>query len=830
MMRVLTLIFVFASYFSFSQTATIYGTVTDANNNPVEDIFVSVVGTSIQPYITGKDGKYELQVPAEKQITITFYNQSYIQKFQKMTLTENAKILLNATITSKPTEIEVVEVTDENRTVSGIQIPTKVISVIPTASGDFNAILFSQPGVANRNELSSQYSVRGGNFDENLVYVNDIEVYRPFLVRSGQQEGLSFVNSDMVSSILFSAGGFEAKYGDKMSSVLDIQYRRPRKFAGTVSGSLLGSNLHLEGASKDYRFTWILGTRYKSNRYVLGGLDTQGDYRPSFTDVQTFLTYDVTDKWELGFLGNVARNRYNVVPQTRETRFGTINEALKLTVYFDGQEIDEFNTYMGAFTATYRNADKMKLKFITSGFKSKETETFDIQGQYYIDELETDFGKETFGQVAFNRGIGTFLNHARNYLDAYVYNAEHKGSAKNKLGEILWGAKYQAEFVEDKLSEWQMIDSAGYSLPQASPEIIELQNVIKTKIKLSSNRVSGYLQQVWSKETKDTSKITLTAGVRASHWSINNQTTFSPRLTFAYAPNWKRDVVFRASSGLYHQPPFYRELRDLNGVLNKNLKAQTSMHFVLASDLNFKAWDRPFKFITEVYYKQLENVVPYEIDNVRIRYYAHNYAKGFARGIDMKINGEFVKDIESWASLSIMQTKEDIKNDFYYDYFNSDGEKIIPGFTFNNKAVDSVRNEPGYIPRPTEQLVTFGLFFQDNMPKLPDFKMHLNLLFGTGVPFGPPSYERYKDTLRMPTYRRVDIGFSYSIIKEDKKSKSKFILNKLKSLWIGLEVFNLLQVSNTISYFWIKDVVGRQYAIPSYLTSRQLNLRVVAKF
>jgi hypothetical protein len=838
----ITFLLLTLSFYSFGQsTAIVYGTVTDAANRPVEQVTVSVFGLALKPASTDRQGNYELQVPADTTITIVFSNLSFRQKRRNITANPGDRIHLNQSL--QMNTMDTVEVVTSNRIESPMMRLPTINEYLPSSTGDFNAILFTQPGVYNKNELSSQYSVRGGNFDENLVYVNDIEVYRPFLIRSGQQEGLSFVNSDLVSGILFSAGGFDAKYGDKMSSVLDIQYRRPRELAGTVSASLLGTNIHLEGTSESRRFTWLMGARYKSNKYVLGSLDTDGDYKPRFTDVQAFLTYDISDVLEIDVLGNVAENKFRMIPQTRETSFGTLNEALRLKVYFDGQEVDQFNTSMGALSAIYHPDNETNIKFIASAFHSKEYETYDILGEYYIDELENDFGKETFGQVAFNRGIGAFLEHGRNYLDAYVLNAEHKGTKTKGRNQTLWGVKYQREMVEDRLSEWKMIDSAGYSLPQADPLMIELQDVYKTVNILNSNRYSGYFQKIWNKELKDTSLISFTAGIRSNFWDVNDQFLVSPRTTLSWKPRWKKtvlidsiptredvDVVFRFSAGVYHQPPFYRELRDLEGQLHTDVKAQTSVHFVAGSDLNFKAWNRPFKFVSEIYYKYLDNIIPYEVDNVRIRYYANNNARGYATGVDMKVNGQFVNGVESWVSMSFMQTREDIKDDYYYKYYNSDGEEIIKGYTQNSAAIDSVRYEPGFLPRPTDQRINFGLFFQDKMPRFPDFRMHLNLLFGTGVPFGPPSFERYKDTLRMPPYRRVDIGFSYQLVKEDKKIAETSIFHNLKSVWIGLEVFNLLQVNNTISYFWIKDVTDRQYAIPNYLTSRQLNLRMMIKF
>jgi hypothetical protein len=769
-------------------------------------------------------------------VTIVFNSLSHTQEQRIVKLAPGEKRELNTTLKFKNTFniINIYDKSERNQTIT--RIDPILITHIPTASQDFNAILFTLPGVSNRNELSSAYSVRGGNFDENLVYVNGIEIYRPFLVRSGQQEGLSFINPDMVSSVIFSAGGFEAKYGDKMSSVLDVQYRKPRKFAGTVSGSMLGGNLELEGISKSHRFSWMVGSRYKSTKYLLGKIDTKGEYKPSFVDVQGYATYDLTTNWELGFLGNYSSNKYNIIPENRETDFGTLNQALRLKVYFDGQEVDKFSTMLGAVSAIHRsNDEKTNLKFIVSAFKSKESEAFDIQGQYYISDLETDFGKPTFGQEVSERGVGTFLDHARTNLAAYVYSAEHKGQYNfdyNK--QVLWGAKYSLENISDKLSEWKYVDSAGYSLPTTIPynpqQEIVLQDVIKQKINIVSNRVSGFLEGIISKDLKDTSTVSFTAGLRANYWDLNNQALVGPRATLGFKPHWKRDFLFKLSGGYYYQPPFYRELRNIEGEINYNLKAQTSIHCVLSSDYNFRAWNRPFKFIAEAYYKYLDNIVPYEIDNVRIRYSAKNNAEGYATGLDLKVNGDFVRGLESWFSLSFMQTQEDIKDDFFYTRYNSDGDTIIAGYTANNVAVDSTRTEPGYIPRPTDQRVSFGLFFQDKMPGLPDLKMHLNLLFGSGVPFGPPGSERYKQVLRMPPYRRVDIGFSYQVLRENRKVDEKSIGRHLKSVWLSMEVFNLLGTSNTVSYIWVEDVTSRQYAVPNYLTSRQLNLRMIVKF
>ena len=833
---ILSNLFFLLTLSSYSQnTASVFGKITDGEGGPVEGVSISILGSSQALAITSPTGEFNYTIPADKEVIIVFNHINYKQVQRTVKLAPGEKLNIGRAMEFKNI-FDIVVVTDQNRFKELTRLDPINFTHIPTASEDFNAILFTLPGVSSRNELSSSYSVRGGNFDENLVYVNGIEVYRPFLTRSGQQEGLSFINADLVSSVLFSAGGFEAKYGDKMSSVLDVQYRRPRKFAGTVSGSLLGSNLHLEGASKNYRFTWLFGARYKTNKYLLGKTDSKGDYKPFFADLQLYTTYDLTTNWQLDFLGNFASNKYQFVPKNRETDFGTVTQALRLKIYFDGQEIDQFNTMMGALSTMYHSDnDKLNLKFIGSAFRSKESEAIDIQGQYFIGDLETDFGKPNFGDEIAERGIGTHIEHARTNLTAYVFSAEHKGSYTEGGKQVLWGVKYSNEMIADKLSEWNYVDSAGFSIPLTpapilNPQPIELQRVIKQKINISSNRISGYTEGIWSKETKDTSLLSATIGIRANYWDLNNQALVGPRGTFGIKPNWKSDFLFKFSSGYYYQPAFYRELRGPDGILNTNIKAQTSIHFVLTSDYNFRSWKRPFKFVAEAYYKYLDNLIPYEVDNVKITYSAKNNAKGYATGIDMKVNGEFVKGLESWASLSFMQTQEDIKDDYYYEYYNSSGEKIIPGYTTNSVKADSVRFNPGYLPRPTDQRVSFGLFFQDKMPKYPDLKMHLNLLFGTGVPFGPPGSQRYQQVLRMPSYRRVDIGFSYQALKETRTIKPKSVGRFLKSVWISFEVFNLLGTNNTVSYIWVEDVTNRQYAVPNYLTQRQLNLRMIVKF
>lgn len=823
------LIFWFCLLSGYSQTATISGIVKTNDGEPIENITIAVLEDAKLSTISDAKGHYSLEVPAGKDITVAFYNINFKQINHKVNLKPGENLTYSPVVQFK-NEIGIIEIVGENRTIEMTRIDPKLFFQLPTAGGSIEDLIKTQMGVTSNNELSSSYSVRGGNFDENLVYVNDIEVYRPFLVRSGQQEGLSFANPDMVSNINFSAGGFEAKYGDKMSSVLDITYRKPVKFGGAVSGSLLGGNLSLEGISKNRLIAWSVGSRYKSNAYLLKSIDTKGEYQPRFYDAQAFVTFNVNPKWTVEVLANLANNKYLVIPTNRETTFGTVNNAVSLKVYFDGREIMQYNTYMGGVSTTYAPNKTTKLKLIASGYSTKEEEIYTVQGQYYIDQLEANFGKDNFGQVAFNRGIGTFLNNGRNKLEAQVYSIEHKGTKYLKgTNELLWGLRYQNETVQDKLSEWRMVDSAGFVNPY-SPTEINLTDVYKTKININSSRITEYVEYIYNKTLNDSSALTITGGVRGNYWTFNNQFVVSPRATLSFKPNWKRDFVFKLSGGYYYQPPFYRELRGLDGKLNKNIRAQQSIHCVLSSDYNFLAWKRPFKFVIAAYWKQLNDLITYEVDNVRVRYFANNNTKGYATGIDFRVNGEFVKGVESWASLGLLRTYEYSKDNIHYDYFNKDGEKIIKGYTFDQIKTDSTKVDPGYIPRPTDQLVTFNLFFQDYLPKLPALKMNLNLIFGSGLPFGPPGHLRYQQVFRMPPYRRVDIGFAFNILKEDREYKRKSFANNLKSIWLNLEVLNLLGVNNTVSYNWIKDVTGRQYAVPNYLTQRQLNLKLQIRF
>lgn len=818
----------------WAQKATIQGKITGEQGNLLPGVYVLAATNTKTVTTSDVDGLYKLDIPAGETVKVVFMLTGFEPDTVAFRLAPGEVKKYNKVLTVKIYEKNPFEIVDKGDQKTFIKRVDPKITRTITGPGDGIAMtLKTLPGVYSNNELSSQYSVRGGNYDENLVYVNDVEIYRPFLVRAGQQEGLSFANPDMVESLRFSAGGFEARYGDKMSSVLDITYKRPTKFHGAVSASVLGGSLQLEGATKNYRLSGMIGARYRTTQYLLNSLDVQGQYRPAFTDIQGYLLYNITDKWDIDFLGNYAINNYRVFPENQTTQFGTIQQALQLKVYFEGKEQSRFATSMGAVTSTWNPTKKLKLKLIASAFNSSETERSDVMGQYYIDELERDIGNENFGDVAFNRGIGSYITFLRNSLNYQVYNVEHKGYFDKGQHFFQWGGRAQSEHISDRLKEWKMVDSADYSLPLFPPDVIVLDHVLKSKVSLNSMRYQGYFQDNFTWE-EDSVEYTLTGGLRGNYWTVNTQTVVSPRLVFSMRPqNWKRDITFRAAAGHYAQPPFYRELRDFDGTINPNVKAQESWHFISGTDFTFQSWGRPFNLYAEAYYKILRNLVPYEIDNVRIRYFANGLSHGYATGIDMKVNGEFVKNVQSWASLSIMQTREDVVGDYYYNYYNSDGEKIIPGYTFNKTAVDSQRIEPGFIPRPTDQRFNFSLFFQDYLPRNPTLSMQITLVFGSRLPVGPPDHERYRDTLRIPAYRRVDIGFAKHFITpetQERMKKNHSMFRNFSSFTVSLEVFNLLGINNTVSYIWIKDVTNRTYGIPNYLTNRLINLRLQATF
>jgi hypothetical protein len=790
---------------SFAQQGTVFGTILSDENEPIQFVNIAVMGTTTGT-TTDKSGRFEFKVPAGIEVVILISFIGYEKDSVALTLKTGERREIDRTLKQIATELNSIEVKDQQlRTSTFSRLDPKAMTFIPTINASVEDLIKTLPGVTSRNELSSQYSVRGGNFDENLVFVNDIEIYRPFLVRAGQQEGQSFLNPDLVSGISFSAGGFDAKYGDKMSSVLDIRYKKPREFAGSFEISLLGANAHVEGTFAK-RFSYLLGARYKTNSYFLKSLDTKGNYKPRYFDVQGILNYDINKKWELSLLGNYSNNSFKLVPETRETSFGTIDEAYKIKIFFDGQEVDRYRNWMSALTLTYKPRQNLRLKIISSVYQTSEQETYDISGEYWLGKLETFQSSEESGEITELLGVGAYLEHARNYLNGTVFNIEHRGSFETNTSNLLWGIKYQHDDFTYQINQWELQDSAGYSLPRPPDSLgypylphdsLDLSYVLTANNILATNRISAFVQNTWTFSNAH-NDISVTAGLRSTFNDYNNDISLNPRVNISFKPHWKNEMVFRISGGWYSQPPTIREMTNLSGELVPGLKNQTSIQVVAGSDLYFRAWGRPFKFVAEAYYKYLKNLIPYEVDNLNIRYYGTNDAHGYATGIDFRINGEFVKGAESWASLSIMQTRE---------YF--EGE---------------------WIPRPTDQRLNLAIFFQDYIPKFPTWKMNLTLIYGTGLPFGAPDSPRKDQTLRMPPYRRVDIGLSKQLIGAQTKFSAKNPLRAFTSMWISLEIFNLLQISNTVSYLWITDINGREYAVPNYLTPRMFNLKLMTTF
>lgn len=818
----------------------IEGKITDLNGQGIENVSISYQdGSETKGVITNSKGSFSIRLTQSSKTKLTLSHVSYLpkngvtscgQKNFSLSMEKNEYTFPEISITDKKQKAPAQNME---------KIESKNFKSMPTASGSFESILYGQAGVSSRNELSSQYSVRGGNFDENLIYVNDIEIYRPFLVRSGQQEGLSFINPSMVDQVYFSAGGFEAKYGDKMSSVLDITYKEPTAFKVLGEVSFLGASLNVEDASSNYRFQQLHGIRFRSNQYLLGALETQGDYKPVFADYQTLLSYQINDDWGISFLGHMALNNYVFEPKDRQTDFGTVQQAIRLNVYFEGQEKNKFDTYTGAFTLKYKPSYRNTYQWINSAFISNEREFFDVLGQYRLSELEVDLSKEDFGNEKFTLGVGSFLHHARNELLAKVYASQISGKhLLKKQAQFQWGLKYQMEHIVDNFREWKLIDSADYSIPHFPDSIgythasaqaekyIEMSEFTRFENTLLSHRMQGYFQyqRKWG---KDSVIYAYTLGNRAAFWTYNQQFISSPRFTLRIDPtHWKKNIDFRAALGIYQQSPFYREQRGFDGQLNPQIKAQSSAQILAGADYYFKAWDRPFKWTAEVYYKYLWNLIPYDVDNVRIRYYAQNSSKGYTYGLDTKLSGELVRGIDSWFSLSVLSAKEDIENDAFYIYYNDNGEKITPAI-LDQVVTDSTLFEPGFIRRLTDQRVNVGLFFQDYFPGHPEYKVHLNLLYGSSIPYGPLLF-RTRDTLTMPAYRRVDIGFS-AMLRDPLKENPKFF-KSFHSVWLTLEVFNLLQIDNVISYLWVKDAYQRDWPVPNNLTSRRINLRLTFEF
>ena len=804
-------------FFSQAQTARVKGVILDEFNSPIENVTVRVGDKGT---VTNANGFYLLEIPANTKVSVTFSHVSFKKTTVEITLKPNEDYELNPVLSSKVEQIGEVTVTGSNKKrIEGLTvIDPVIIRRIPGANAGIENIIKTLPGVYSNNELSTSYAVRGGNYDDNLVYVNEIEVYRPFLIRSGQQEGLSFTNTDMVAAVDFSAGGFQSKYGDKMASVLDITYRNPTKFKAGLEASLLGGSLTVEGVSKNQKWNNITGVRYRDNSLLVNSQETETNFRPTFFDVQSMVNFNASAKWQFSFLGNISQNRYNYQPLTRQTNFGTVDEPIALLVFYQGQEKDEYLTMFGAGKAVYQYNDKNKLKFIASTYHTKEQEYYDILAQYRLGEVDANIGSETFGDVVFTRGVGSQLNHARNNLDALIFNAEVKGFHEvSEKSQVEWGIKYTREDIRDRIVEWEVIDSAGFSLPNPllgyindqpynpyTGPLAPFQSVRATNFTVI-NRFSGYAQ--WNYRGKIGShQYWLNAGIRGHQWQVldrnadgKSQIVFSPRTQFALKPNWQKDMVFRFSLGMYHQPPFYRELRGNDGIVNPNVKAQQSIHLVLSNDYSFKLWDRPFKLISEAYYKHFTDVNTYTIDNVRIRYQANNDAEAYAYGFDARLNGEFVPGTESWFSFGYLKTEEN-------------------------------QNGRGFIARPTDQRLKFGILFQDYMPNIPNVKLYLNLVYNTGLPGGSPAYaDPYEYQLRLNDYRRADAGFSY-VFKDESLTSSKKWLQPFSEFSLGFEIFNLFNNQNAITNTWVRDVYTKtQYGIPNYMTTRVFNLKLIAR-
>lgn len=801
----------------------IYGVLLDENRQALEGVVIYYDNEGKRTETsTDHTGFYKLEVPVAKTVTVWFSHTSTTGLFAEVgNMQPGATLELNFMIPPMTQELKTVVVgTDNRKRIQGVtEISPELIRNIPGANAGVENIVKLLGGNSN-NELSTQYSVRGGSYDENLVYVEDVEIYRPFLIRSGQQEGLSFTNTAMVENVEFSAGGFQAKYGDKLSSVLDITYRRPLKFGMQAEASFLGGSLTAETASKNQKWSGIISGRYRDNSLLVNSQETETNFRPTFTDVQSMINFTPVPHWELTFLGNISANKYHYQPLTRQTNFGTIDDPRALQIIYDGQEKDEYETYFGAIKSAYKVNENFVFKVIGSLYHTQEQEHFDILARYALGEVDTEIGSDTFGDIQFARAAGEQLTHARNNLDALIANVEIKGYHNINRDRVEWGVKYTREDIRDRVVEWEVIDSAGFSI---NPPIIDLpkndqpynpytgplvpyQNIRATNF-VEINRFSGYVQ--WSHRMKvGAAEAWINAGVRAHQWQVTgdgidgkSQMTVSPRAQFTLKPAWKRDMLFRLSGGFYHQPPFYRELRDRNGVVQPNVKAQQSIHIVLGNDYSFKMWgDRRFKLVSEAYYKKLDDVNTYTLENVRIRYRANNDAVAYAYGLDVRMNGEFVPGTESWLTFGYMKTEENISG-------------------------------RGYIARPTDQKLKFGILFQDYVPNIPKMKMYLNLVYNTGLPGGSPSYaDSYTYQSRLNDYRRADAGFAYVFTEPGKEYPKGHWLAVFKDLSLGLEIFNLFDNQNSITNTWVRDMDTKsQYGIPNYLTSRVFSLKLNAR-
>jgi hypothetical protein len=822
----------------FGQNSVIFGIVRDIDNNGgVDFVTVYVDGTS-NAVETDINGQYKIIVDANKKIALKFSRLGYTDlSVQVEAMKEGQKRNINVKMVPRASDLEIVVRSGKIEDVGMVREDVTELKILPTASGNFESIL---PHIAlgvnagSGGELTSQYNVRGGNYDENLIYVNDFEIFRPQLIRSGQQEGLSFPNIDMIRDLEFSSGGFESKYGDKMSSVLDIRYKRPEEFRASVTGSLLGASAHIEGskrlgANAYNKFRYLIGARYKSNAYLLGSSTITGEYVPTFTDIQAYLSYDISKSLQVGLISNYNASNYSFQPSSGRSKKGTIDFQLELNTLFEGQEKDDFKYAMSGVSFTYvpdRKKNPLYMKLLASSYRASEEEKFDILGYYRLSQIETALGDNTGQEIAV-LGTGTQHTYARNYLFNLIHNVEYKGGLEiqtgedqNKLHFLQWGIKYQYEEFDDKLNEWERIDSAGYSLPYSDNEVI-LSKVLKSQNLLKNDRLQLYFQDGFSIKT-DKNEFKISAGVRATYRSMSDELLFSPRIQLFHKPLfWKSDISFKLAGGIYNQAPLYRELRRPDGTVNTDLKSQKSTHIVAGLSYDFtweKVSDRPFRIISEVYYKKLSDMVSYELDNVRIRYAGENNSTGYIMGWDFRINGEFVPGAESWINLSFLSAREAINgvNHLRYEVIDSMNTPVI------------VKD----VPRPTDQLMTLNMFFQDYLPKNENVKVNLNFSVGTGLPYGPRENNlEFRNFFRLKPYHRIDVGFSFQLWKSEWiKRKPRHPLRFSQNSWISVEAFNLLQIKNQASVNWIKTLTNEEYALPNNLTGRRINVRFRVDF
>lgn len=804
-----------------AQRIFVRGYVLDDGKRAVEYATVQVREAATGA-ITNDKGFFEVSFPRPEgadSVTLVFSCIGYTPASRTVALTDEQAYVVVVNMSANTTELGEIEVRALARQTGTLMtIDTEKLRLMPDASGgNIESLLTTFAGVSSNNEMSSQYSVRGGNYDENSVYVNGIEVYRPLLVRAGQQEGLSFINPDMVEAVNFSAGGFDAKYGDKMASVLDVKYKKPAAFEANIAASLQGASAYVGSSTKN--FTQVHGIRFKTMQVLLGTLETKGEYSPWFADYQTFLTWKMAPRWELTFLGNISQNSYKFVPRSRSTTFGTLSNANNFKVFFSGSERDVFRTYFGAVGLNYKPDSSVDLGLNISAFNTNEQETYDITGEYWLSEL--DLGSPSSEQEnTGSLGTGMYREHARNRLSATVLNVGHSGSYNTRVNSLQWGVSYQHEMVLDRISEWESRDSAGFSMPY-NPDRVEVIYNLYSDVDLYTHRFQAYIQDTYRINQLWGSWV-LTAGVRANYWSFNREFITSPRASVSFFPNWKADFNFRLAAGLYYQAPFYKEIRsvqtDASGnnyvALNNSIQSQRSLHVVLGMDYFFRAWNRPFKLTVEGYYKPADRVVSYYVDNVRVRYSGRNDAVAYTTGVDVKLFGEFVPGTDSWISFSWMRAREDIIDDHYSAYSNT-GNYLGEVY-------------PAWISRPNEQRYNISLFFQDYFPNHPEYKVHLKLVWSDGLPFGPSHSERYQATLRTKAYNRVDIGASRGFIQGRERWMRH--LDPVKNIWLSLELFNLFNIKNVNSYYWVTDIYNGQYAVPNYLTGFMVNFRVSVGF